>query len=87
MGQFDWSFNTSDKLAVIMEGAYAFTIVKLFLPVRVIISLWGMPWFAKWFVLPITNLFSNWKKLRKAKGEVKSVDSKVKTKQIDKPRL
>lgn len=87
MGQFDWSFNTSDKLSVIMEGAYAFTIVKLFLPVRVIVSLWGMPWFAKWFVLPVTNLFSNWKKLRKAKAEVKPVEGKMKTKQVDKPRL
>lgn len=87
MGQFDWSFNTSDKLSVIMEGAYAFTIVKLFLPVRVVISLWGMPWFAKWFVLPITNLFSNWKKLRKAKKEVKPVDSKIKPKHVEKPRL
>ncbi|KAI5953913.1 hypothetical protein CANMA_004752 [Candida margitis] len=87
MGQFDWSFNTSDKLSVIMEGAYAFTIVKLFLPLRIIISLWGMPWFAKWFVLPITNLFGNWKKLRKVKTEVKPIDAKIKTKQVDKPRL
>ncbi|KAI5957538.1 hypothetical protein KGF57_003232 [Candida theae] len=87
MGQFDWSFNTSDKLSVIMEGAYAFTIVKLFLPVRVVISLWGMPWFAKWFVLPITNLFGNWKKLRRAKKEGKPVDARIKTKQVDKPRL
>ncbi|KAI3403631.2 hypothetical protein KGF56_003558 [Candida oxycetoniae] len=87
LDQFNWNINSSDKIALLMEGAYSFTIVKLLLPVRVIISLSGMPLFAKLFVLPITNLFRNLKELRRVKQERKLERKKMEVKRVDKPRL
>ncbi|CAK9440265.1 uncharacterized protein LODBEIA_P43650 [Lodderomyces beijingensis] len=85
--QFQWNFNTSDKIVLMMEGAYAFTIVKLLLPVRVVISLWGMPLFARWFVLPITNLLHNLRQIKRIKRENAQLAKKREPKQVDKPRL
>ncbi|KAI5951846.1 hypothetical protein KGF54_004921 [Candida jiufengensis] len=91
MGKFDWNLNTADKFSVIVEGAYAFTIVKFLLPIRVVISLYFMPWFARWFILPITNIFSNMKEIRKAKKEQGKItsgkDQNVELKKVEKPRL
>lgn len=57
----DWNFDDyslNDKMRFIMEGAYAYVIVKALFPVRLAASLLGMPWFARWFVLPFTKMFS-----------------------------
>lgn len=79
----DYSFN--DKVKFIMEGAYAYVIVKALFPIRIVFSLLGMPWFAKWFVLPFTKMFS-----KKKPVAPKEVDSNVQQhipKKVDKPRL
>ncbi|KAI5964641.1 uncharacterized protein KGF55_001710 [Candida pseudojiufengensis] len=89
MGKIDWNLNTADKFSVIVEGAYAFTIVKFLLPIRIVISLYFMPWFARWFVLPITNLFKNMREIRKTKKLQKKSKglNESELKKIDKPRL
>ena len=43
-------------MLIIIEGAYAFSIVKFLLPLRIIVSLSLMPWFARWFIVPILNI-------------------------------
>lgn len=38
-----------------MELATSYAIVKALLPIRLVISVWATPWFARWTVLPVTN--------------------------------
>ncbi|KAL6452338.1 hypothetical protein SBY92_001596 [Candida maltosa Xu316] len=86
----DWEINSKQKMSMIIEGAYAFSIIKFLLPVRIVVSLYLMPWFAKWFVVPISNIFGNIKKIANHKKQLKQKDSfndEVKTKTINKPRL
>lgn len=85
----NWEINSKDKMQLIIEGAYAFSIVKFLIPARVMISLYLMPWFAKWFVVPILNIFSNFRQIinLKKKQEKELSFEHVKTKKIEKPRL
>ncbi|KAL6243622.1 hypothetical protein RBB50_009615 [Rhinocladiella similis] len=39
----------------VVEFATAYTIVKALLPVRIFVSVWGAPWFARLAVIPIGN--------------------------------
>ena len=41
----------------VVEFATAYAIVKALLPLRIVLSVWGAPWFARWTVIPITNAF------------------------------
>lgn len=87
----NWEINSKDKMLIIIEGAYAFSIVKFLLPLRIIISLSLMPWFARWFIVPIVNIFPNFTKLLNYK-KIKQQQEKTrfdnaKIKHIDKPRL
>ena len=83
MEKFDFtSFSINEKFTFIMEGAYAFVIVKFLLPLRVILSLSLMPAFAKWFVIPFTKIFR-----KSPKPKTPASFEKVKTKEIKKPRL
>lgn len=82
----DWDFGNysmNDKVKFIMEGAYAYVIVKALFPVRLGFSLLGMPWFAKWFVLPFTNMFSRTRKTPPAP----STTPEQTVKKVTKPRL
>lgn len=56
----EWAdvINAEDTSKLVVEGAAAYTLVKLLLPVRIALCLYLMPWFARVFVLPISNLFS-----------------------------
>lgn len=85
----NWEINSKDKMQLIIEGAYAFSIVKFLIPIRVIISLYLMPWFAKWFVVPILNIFNNLRQISQLrKKQLNELTfEQVKTKKIDKPRL
>lgn len=90
MVSFDWGdYSLNEKLQVIMEGAYAYVIVKALFPVRLAFSLFGMPWFAKWFVLPITRLFSRKKEVTVPTPTETPVTTpgEHKTKKVEKPRL
>lgn len=80
----DWDFgeySLNDKVQFIMEGAYSYVIVKALFPVRLAASLLGMPWFAKWFVLPFTKLFSR----KKPVGSSTAPEQTIK--KVTKPRL
>ncbi|WLF77292.1 hypothetical protein PVL30_001004 [Lodderomyces elongisporus] len=85
--RMDWHIDSSQKISVIMEGAYAYTIVKFLLPVRAIVSLAGMPFFAKWFVVPIANLPKNLREMRKIKQEIKEEEKKKQVKKVSNPKL
>lgn len=41
---------------IVVEVATAYAITKVLLPVRLVISVWGTPWFARLVVLPVTGL-------------------------------
>ena len=43
---------------IVVELATAYAITKALLPLRLVISVWGTPWFARWTVLPLTNRLS-----------------------------
>lgn len=88
MASFDWgNYSLNEKVQVIMEGAYAYVIVKALFPVRLAFSLLGMPWFAKWFVLPITRLFSRKRKTPVQQALPPPAPTQHKAKKIEKPRL
>lgn len=38
-----------------MELATSYAIVKALLPIRLVLSVWATPWFARWTVLPVTS--------------------------------
>lgn len=40
---------------VLVEVGAAWAITKALLPLRLVLSVWGTPWFARWFVLPVTG--------------------------------
>lgn len=85
MERWDWgNYSVNDKFQFIMEGAYSYVIVKSLFPVRIAFSLMGMPWFAKWFVLPFTRLFSTSKPTKPAAPPLLSLHD---PKKISKPRL
>jgi len=57
---------------VVIEFATAYAIVKALLPLRIVISVWGAPWFARYSVIPMQNLF---KRMFRNKKAAKSVSS------------
>lgn len=90
MAQFDFrNFSFQEKANFIMEGAYAYVIVKGLFPVRIIFSVLSMPWFAKYFVIPFTRMFSFRKKKQPKVPEVESKKegSEITQKKVTKPRL
>jgi len=60
----------------VIEFATAYAIVKALLPLRIVVSVWGAPWFARWTIIPISNTFvklfskraSSGKKIRSTAG-------------------
>jgi hypothetical protein len=45
---------------VVVEFATAYAIVKMFLPVRIVLSVWGTPWFASRTVVPAMRVVRRW---------------------------
>jgi Hypothetical protein FLILHELTA len=41
---------------LLVEVATAYAVVKVLLPLRLIVSVWGAPWFARWTVVPFNNM-------------------------------
>ncbi|KSA01641.1 uncharacterized protein AC631_02581 [Debaryomyces fabryi] len=90
MAQFDFrNFSLQEKANFIMEGAYAYVIVKGLFPVRIIFSVLFMPYFAKYFVIPFTRMFSFRKKKQPKKPEIESnkEGNEITQKKVTKPRL
>ncbi|KAF2734340.1 hypothetical protein EJ04DRAFT_247508 [Polyplosphaeria fusca] len=42
---------------LVIEFATAYTLTKMLLPLRIVLSVWGTPWFATRTVIPIANRF------------------------------
>jgi hypothetical protein len=40
---------------LVVEFATAYAVTKALLPLRIVLSVWGAPWFAKWTVVPVGN--------------------------------
>jgi len=40
---------------IVLEVATAWAVTKALLPLRLLVSVWGTPWFARVFILPVTN--------------------------------
>jgi Hypothetical protein FLILHELTA len=49
---------------LVVEIATAYAVVKVLLPLRLVISVWGTPWFARWTVVPVNNMVKSWFKGR-----------------------
>ena len=49
-----WTFG-EQGVRVLFELATAWAVVKALLPLRLVVSVWATPWFARVFVLPITG--------------------------------
>ncbi|SMN21861.1 similar to Saccharomyces cerevisiae YPL041C Protein of unknown function involved in maintenance of proper telomere length [Maudiozyma saulgeensis] len=45
-----------DKHRLILSGAMSYALVKVMGPVRIILSLWGAPYFCRWLILPFKKL-------------------------------
>lgn len=41
---------------LVVEFATAYAVVKALLPLRLLLSVWGAPWFARWTVVPFNNI-------------------------------
>lgn len=51
------SLKSEEGAKMVLQGAAAYAIVKVLLPVRAAVSLLVMPWFARWVVIPCTRTF------------------------------
>lgn len=68
MRKIDKAWNISEGGArVVVEFATAYAITKMLLPLRIVLSVWGTPWFATRTVIPI----SHWFKKRFGRGKMK----------------
>ncbi|KAK5683016.1 hypothetical protein LTS10_004544 [Elasticomyces elasticus] len=62
-----WFGRGEGGVRIVVELATAYAITKALLPVRLVLSVWGTPWFARWSVLPVSNLM---KRMWQRKGGV-----------------
>lgn len=53
-----WFGKGENASRIVVEIATAYALTKALLPLRLILSVWATPWFARWTVLPITNRIS-----------------------------
>lgn len=53
-GSGRWFGRGEKGTRLVVEVATAYAITKFLLPVRLVLSVWGTPWFARLTVLPIT---------------------------------
>lgn len=51
-----WFNRGEDATRWVVEFATAYAVVKVLLPFRILISVWGSPWFARLAVIPIGNV-------------------------------
>ena len=45
----------ADKHRLIISGALSYALVKILAPARILVSLWGAPYVARWMVIPFRN--------------------------------
>ncbi|KAK5759101.1 hypothetical protein LTS12_010709 [Elasticomyces elasticus] len=69
-----WFGRGEGGVRIVVELATAYAITKALLPVRLVLSVWGTPWFARWSVLPVSNLMKRvWQRRGAAKGKAAPV--------------
>lgn len=65
-----WWGRGEGGMRLLAEVATAYAITKGLLPLRLVVSVWGSPWFARWAILPISGrisgLFSRTKNVKTA---------------------
>lgn len=44
----------------IVEFATAYAVVKALIPLRIVVSVWASPWFARWTIIPISTVVRKW---------------------------
>lgn len=52
-----WWGRGEKGVRLVVEVATAYAVTKALLPLRLALSVWGTPWFARWTVLPVMGLF------------------------------
>ncbi|KAK5058628.1 hypothetical protein LTR84_010892 [Exophiala bonariae] len=50
-----WFNRDEDTTRWIVEFATAYAVVKALLPIRIVVSVWASPWFARWVVIPVST--------------------------------
>lgn len=55
-GTGKWWDRGEGGVKLVVEFATAYAVTKALLPVRLVLSVWATPWFARWTVLPIMGL-------------------------------
>ncbi|KAK1070682.1 hypothetical protein LTR12_000070 [Friedmanniomyces endolithicus] len=51
-----WWGRSEGGVRIVVEFATAYAITKVLLPLRLVLSAWATPWFARWTVLPVTGV-------------------------------
>lgn len=55
-----WWTRGEGGVRIVTELATAYAITKVLLPLRLVISVWATPWFARWTVLPFTAMMKRY---------------------------
>jgi len=53
----NWWGNREGRMRLVVEFGTAYAITKALLPLRLVLSVWATPWFARWTVIPAMNGF------------------------------
>ncbi|TKA38269.1 hypothetical protein B0A54_09209 [Friedmanniomyces endolithicus] len=62
-GGGQWWGTGEGGVRIVVEFATAYAITKALLPLRLVLSAWATPWFARWTVLPVTGVMKKtWQK-------------------------
>ena len=69
-GHAEWKLSEGG-VKIVVEVATAYAVTKALLPLRLVLSVWATPWFARWTVLPVTRLSSRISGTRKSKTNVR----------------
>lgn len=55
-----WWGRGEGGVRIVVELATAYAVTKALLPIRLLLSVWATPWFARWTTLPFTNVLRRW---------------------------
>jgi hypothetical protein len=50
-----WWNRGEGSMRWVVEFATAYAVVKALLPLRIVVSVWGAPWFARWTIIPVSK--------------------------------
>ncbi|KAF7504784.1 hypothetical protein GJ744_001717 [Endocarpon pusillum] len=63
-----WWVRGESGTRLVVEFATAYAVVKVLLPLRLVVSVWGSPWFARWTVVPFSNMVKGFFRRPKSVG-------------------